>query len=353
MNFITSVMEICEEICKEIQRTNPGSTAKLSRSSDNSLRLFVAYKAAIYGFKQACRPLVMLDCKKMEGKCQGVWLFAMAIDAKDDVFPVSYAFVESKNLGSWTWFCVELAQVLECIPKLTFKSDRREGILEVDSGIFPYASHGYSQMELIGEVWEKSNCQDQDLDQLFKNAVYAGGRSQLDACMHEIHDKYKEASREVSITGVLVKLHDYMIEIFDKRFNESSNWNTTFVPRVEEAISDGEKSKYYCVSGGAAEFEVRYANKANAHPKKVDLERRTCSCLAWKKCGYPCEHAIAAIEYSGCDYVDVHHRVDKYRETYSEVIHPLHLDNKSQNKGKKRKHVDSEVVSLTDWLQSG
>ncbi|XP_058103546.1 uncharacterized protein LOC131247121 [Magnolia sinica] len=92
-NLITTLMEICEEI----QRTNPGSTAKLCRSSDNSLRLFVAYKAAIHGFKQACRPVLRLDYLKIEGKCRGVWLFAMAIDAEDVGFPVSYAFVESRT----------------------------------------------------------------------------------------------------------------------------------------------------------------------------------------------------------------------------------------------------------------
>ncbi|XP_058089224.1 uncharacterized protein LOC131236102 [Magnolia sinica] len=384
-NLITTLMEICEEI----QRTNQGSTAKLSRLSDNSLRLFVAYKASIHGFKQACRPVIRFDCMKMEGKWRGVWLFAMAFDAEDDWFPISYAFVESKNVRNWKWFCDELAQVLKCIPKLTFISDRQEGILEVVSGIFPYASHRYSQWQLLKEILEKFECW--NLYWLFKSAVYAGGHSEFDACMHEIHDKYKEAWNivkdinpkhwatshfeeklyfdeeyyhldwcdwwfgaiewhDLPITGLLVKLHDYMIDIFNEKSKESLTCNTTFVPGFEEVISKEEMfSENYCVSGGAAEFEVRDVNNANADPKKVDLEQRTCSCLEWQRRGHPCGHAIAAIKYSRCnihDYVDVHFKVDKYRETYSEVIHPLHLANTSLSKGKKRKYVDFEERCL-------
>ncbi|XP_058101457.1 uncharacterized protein LOC131245782 [Magnolia sinica] len=315
----------------------------------------------------------------------------MAIDAKDDVFPVSYAFVESKNVGNWKWFCDELAQVLECILKLTFMSEREEGILDVVSDIFPYASHRYSQESLVGEICLKFNCG--DLNKLFKSAVYVGGHSEFDACMCEIHDKYKKAWnivndinpehwatshfeeklyfeegcyfdvvgewwdklegwRKVPINRVLVNLLDYMIEIFNERLNESSSWDTQFVPRVEQIICVGKiTSENYCASGGAAEFEVHDVNNANADPNKVDLKWQTCSCLIWQRCGYPCEHVIAAIEYSGrnvYNYFDVYFMVAKYSEIYSEVINPLHLAKKSLSKGNKKKYVESEEVSLTD-----
>ncbi|XP_058101470.1 uncharacterized protein LOC131245789 [Magnolia sinica] len=346
-------------LCKEIESTNPGSTAKCSRSSGKSLRLFVAYKAAICGLKQACRPLVMLECIKIEGRHTGAWLLAMAIDAEDDEFPVSCAFVESKNVGNWKWFCGELAQVLGYIPKLTFTLDRQEGILEVVSGIFPYACHRYSQGRLVEEILQTFNCS--DLEELFTRATYATDRSEFNACMRKIHDKYKDAWnivkdinpkhwatshfeeklyvwedffiyrmcswrdkleswRDLDITSALENLHLYMIEIFNGRFKKSLNWETTLVPRAEKVISAGEMcSGCYYVSGSAEKFDVLYEDGANA--EKVDLERQTCSCYWWKICGYPCIHAIQAIRYSGgnvYDYFDVHYNVSKYHKTYSE-----------------------------------
>ncbi|XP_058103300.1 uncharacterized protein LOC131246865 [Magnolia sinica] len=88
---------IVQALCKKIEMTNPGSTAKLDRSLDNSLRLFVAYKAAIHGFKQACRPIVFLECAEIEGKHRGTRLFAFAMDAEHNRFPISCAFVESEK----------------------------------------------------------------------------------------------------------------------------------------------------------------------------------------------------------------------------------------------------------------
>ncbi|XP_058102691.1 uncharacterized protein LOC131246501 isoform X2 [Magnolia sinica] len=120
-------------LCKDIEKTNPGSTTKLSRSSDNSLRLFIAYKAAICGFKKACRPVVRLERMKIEGEYPGEWFFARAIDATCIDFPLSYAFVELESIESWKWFCGELIQVLGSISGLTFISDRQEGILEETS----------------------------------------------------------------------------------------------------------------------------------------------------------------------------------------------------------------------------
>ncbi|XP_058103268.1 uncharacterized protein LOC131246845 [Magnolia sinica] len=381
-------------LCEEIQTTNPGSTANLSRSSDNSLRLFVAYEAAIRGFKQACRPVVMLGFRKMEGKCRGVWLYAMAIDAEEYWFPVSCAFVESKNVSSWKWFCDELAQVLGFIPKLTFISNRQEGILEVVSGIFPHACHRYYQKELVEEIQQKFR--HWDLVRLFENAVDTGVCYEFDASMREIHDKYKEAGifvkdinpkhwatshfeeklyvaedvylefigkwrdkleewRDLPITSVLENLHLYMIEIFDERFKKSSDWETILVPRVEALISILEMPKgNYSVSYGAADFEVLDKDDADANSLKVDLERQTCSCRLWQMKGYPCPHAIAAIRYNRrnvYDYVDVHYTVAKYRHTYSEHIDPLHLPNTSLSLSKKRKQVELNEVSLTDQLQ--
>lgn len=58
----------------------------------------------------------------------------------------------------------------------------------------------------------------------------------------------------------------------------------------------------------------------------VNLVRRTCSCGLYQLRGYPCVHAIAAIEVRRNDwhnYVDDWYSKDKYLETYTHMISPV------------------------------
>ncbi|XP_058101216.1 uncharacterized protein LOC131245642 [Magnolia sinica] len=275
-------------LCKDIEMTNPGSMTKLSRSSDNSLRLFIACKAAICCFKKACQPVVRLDRMKMKGEYLGEWILASAIDATCDDFLVSYAFVESENIESWKWFCGELTQVLESISGLTFILDRQEGILEDVNDFFPHAYHGYHLKGLFDEIRQKFEC-DELLD-LFRSATFALFHSEFDDCMHQIQSKYKEAwnfvkdinpkqwatshfqgkfnvyynffpessgyqfvsSGYLPITSMLLDLHDYVTIAFNGSLEVSSEWKTIFVPCVQDVISRVEEdSERYSVSGSA------------------------------------------------------------------------------------------------------
>ncbi|XP_058101207.1 uncharacterized protein LOC131245633 [Magnolia sinica] len=359
-------------LCKDIEMTNPGSMAKLSRSSDNSLRLFIAYKAAVCGFKKACRPVVRLEHMKKGGEYPGEWFFASAIDATCVDFPVSYAFVESESIESWKWFCGELTQVLESISGLTFISDRQEGILEDVRDFFPYACHRYRLKGLFDEIRQKFEC-DELLD-LFRSATYAPFHSEFDDCMRQIQGKYKEAWNFVKdinpkhwatshfegkfnvycdylpfhmlymvvcwgnwpITLSLLRLHGDITRAFSCRFEESSECTTIFVSCVQDVISSVEKdSERYFVSGSATEFEVVVKGEGAF---KVDIQRGACPCLFSQRHAYPCEHVIAAILYSGCNVYEFldYFTVAKYRETYSEVIHPLTFKPELM---KKRKYV--------------
>lgn len=59
--------------CEQIRKTNPGSVATVVATGQENFfqRLFVSYRASIYGFINACRPLLELDKAQLKGKYLG------------------------------------------------------------------------------------------------------------------------------------------------------------------------------------------------------------------------------------------------------------------------------------------
>lgn len=92
--------------CDEIERTNPGSLANLGFSLDGSFGVFIAYHAAICGFRRACRPIIMLKDRRFEGEFPHIWIFASSLDPNNEEFLLAYAITESLTKETWTWFCV-------------------------------------------------------------------------------------------------------------------------------------------------------------------------------------------------------------------------------------------------------
>ena len=58
----------------------------------------------------------------------------------------------------------------------------------------------------------------------------------------------------------------------------------------------------------------------------VDVARRTCSCFKWQINGFPCDHAVIAIQksrYNLNDCVEHYFHVETYRAAYSGAIFPI------------------------------
>ncbi|KAE8702324.1 sterol 3-beta-glucosyltransferase UGT80A2-like isoform X1 [Hibiscus syriacus] len=93
--------------------------------------LFISYRASIYGFITACRPLLELDKAELKGKYLGALLCAAAVDADDALFPLAIAIVDVESDENWMWFMSELRKLLgvntENIPRL---SERQRGIVD-------------------------------------------------------------------------------------------------------------------------------------------------------------------------------------------------------------------------------
>ena len=70
-------------------------------------RVFFSFAVCIEAFRH-CRPVICVDGTFLTGKYRGQILTAIGQDGNNQVVPLAFAFVESENIDSWTWFFRQL-----------------------------------------------------------------------------------------------------------------------------------------------------------------------------------------------------------------------------------------------------
>ena len=92
-------------------------------------RLFFSFGVCIEAFSH-CRPVICVDGTFLTGKYKGQILTAIGQDGQNQVVPIAFAFVESENIESWTWFFRQLKiAVVKDKPNVCILHDRHAGIL--------------------------------------------------------------------------------------------------------------------------------------------------------------------------------------------------------------------------------
>ncbi|KAI4310869.1 hypothetical protein MLD38_035816 [Melastoma candidum] len=321
-------------------------------------RLFVSFRASIYGFINVCRPLLEIDRVDLKGKYLGSLFCAAAVDADDSLFPLAAAVVDSETDENWMWFMSELRKLLgvntENMPRLTILSKRHRGLVEAVETHFPSSFHGFclryvsenfrdtfkntklvyaltvAEFESkISEMVEIS----QDVipwfqsfpPQLWAVAYFEGVRyghftlgitEQLYSWAHECH--------ELPIVQMMEHIRQQLVSWFDQRRNVGMRWASVLVPsaekRVLEAVADAHC--YQVLRANEVEFEIVSTERTNI----VDIRTCVCSCRRWQIYGVPCAHAAAALISCGHNvqlFAEPCFTVTSYRETYSQAINPI------------------------------
>ncbi|KAI3874095.1 hypothetical protein MKW98_013756 [Papaver atlanticum] len=352
--------------CEQVKKTNPGSIAAVFSGHENHFqRLFVSYRASIYGFIKACRPLLELDRTHLKGKFLGSLLCAAAVDADDTLFPLAFAIVDSESDENWMWFLSELRKLLgvntESMPRLTILSDRQRGILEAVETHFPSAFHGFC-LRHVSENF-RDEFKNTKLVNIFWSAVYALTAVEFESKISEMVEisqdvmqwfhrfpprlwavAYFEGVRYGHFTlGVTELLYNWALEghelpivqmmehirhqltsWYRDRRNMGMSWNSILVPsaekRIAEAIADSRC--YQVLRANEIEFEIVSTERTNI----VDIRSRVCSCRRWQIYGLPCAHAAAALISCGHNahlFAERCFTVASYLETYSEIINSI------------------------------
>ncbi|KAI5335723.1 hypothetical protein L3X38_025857 [Prunus dulcis] len=110
------------------------------------------------------------------------------------------------------------------------------------------------------------------------------------------------------------------------RRDKMLKWNRPICPRIFKKVEGNKAKAGACVAmwSGGGKFQVSVGGHAQYI---VDLELRTCPCSARDLQGWPCVHAIAAINYKGglnvMDFVDDCYLTTTYLKIYDNLILPM------------------------------
>ena len=355
------------QYCDQIRRTNPGSIALVyANPMDSSFhRLFVSFQASIYGFLNACRPLIGLDRTLLKSKYLGTLLYATGFDGDGALFPLAFGVVDEENDDNWMWFLSELHNLLEIntenMPRLTILSDRQKVIVEGVEANFPTAFHGFCMRHLSDSFRKEFN--NAHLVSLLWEAAQVLTVIEFEAKVFEIEEisqeaaywirripprlwatSYFEGTRFGHLTANVVEsLNSWILEAsglpiiqmmecirrqlmtwFNERRETSMQWTSILVPSSERRVSEAlERARAYQVlRANEAEFEVISHEGTNI----VDIRNRCCLCRGWQLHGLPCAHAVAALlscRQNVHRYTESCFTVATYRKAYSQTIHPI------------------------------
>ncbi|XP_057439600.1 uncharacterized protein LOC130731350 [Lotus japonicus] len=353
--------------CEQIRKTNPGSIASVVAAGQENCfqRLFISYRASIYGFINACRPLLELDKADLKGKYLGTLLCAAAVDADDALFPLAIAVVDTESDENWMWFMSELRKLLgvntDNMPRLTILSERQRGMVEAVETHFPSASHGFC-LRYVSENF-RDTFKNTKLVNIFWNAVYALTAAEFESKISEMieisqdvipwfqhfppylwavayFDGVRYGHFTLGVTELLynwalechelpvVQMMEYIRQQMTSWFNERQDmgmrWTSILVPsaekRILEAIADAHC--YQVLRANEVEFEIVSTERTNI----VDIRSRECSCRRWQLYGLPCAHAAAALISCGHNahmFAEPCFTVQSYRMAYSQIIIPI------------------------------
>jgi hypothetical protein len=353
--------------CHQIGRTNPGSIAVVyGNYVDRSFeRLFVSFKASIYGFLNACCPLIALDEMLLKGKYHGTLLLATGFDGEGAVFPLAFAVVDDESKVEWMWFLSELHNLLEAnivnMPKLTILSDRQKSIIDGIEIHFPSAFHGLCVHHLIDNfskefnntimanlLWEAAFALTaiefeqkitliEELSEdaahwirridphLWASAYFEGKRlGHLTADIVESLGSLILEASGLPIIQMMECIRRQLMMWFNERRENSSQWTSILVPPAERQVSVAieHAHTHQVLKVDDAEFEVISAEGSHI----VNICSRNCSCRRWQLCGLPCAHAVAALlscRQNVSRFAESCFTVANYRKAYSQTIHPI------------------------------
>ncbi|CAN6361671.1 unnamed protein product [Urochloa humidicola] len=356
------------EYCKQVERANPGSIARVYGNPDDNCfrRLFISFNASIFGFVNACRPLIGLDRVLLKNKYLGTLFLATGFDGDGALFPLAFGVVDEETDENWVWFLSELHELLEKntenMPRLTILSDRRKGIIDGVEFNFPTAFHGYcmrhvsetfkkefSNPQLVNLLWEAAHAltviefetklleiEDTSPEavvwirhlppRLWATAYFEGTRyGHLTANITESLNSWILDASSLPIIQMMECIRRQLMTWFNERREASMQWATILVPTAERRVQEAiERARGYQVArANEAEFEVISAHEGT---NIVDIRNRCCLCRGWQLYGVPCAHGVAALlscRQNVHRYTESCFTVATYRKTYSQTIHPI------------------------------
>ncbi|KAL2505685.1 Uncharacterized protein Adt_21306 [Abeliophyllum distichum] len=128
---------------ENVLRTNPRSSVIIGIHDQIFHGINICFVACNKDFVRGCRKLIGLDGCHLRGKYGGQLLTAVALDANDCIYLVTYAVVEKENTSSWRWFITHLGKDVDIHndEDWTFMIDRQKSLQNVLDELFLSVEH--------------------------------------------------------------------------------------------------------------------------------------------------------------------------------------------------------------------
>ncbi|KAK4386170.1 hypothetical protein Sango_2487600 [Sesamum angolense] len=297
------------DYCHTVVKHNPASSLimKLNKEVNPPVlqRMYFCLKGMRDGFIEGCRPLIGLDGCFLKGLFKGQLLAAIGRDPNDNIYPIAVAYVEVEKYDSWEWFLNLLLRDIGSHNERgwAFISDRQKGLLEAIAELAPGAEHRFCLRHMYNNF--KGKFKGQKLKKMFWKAASTYNVNQHLKTMAEIQNMYPKRVGEQTP-------YEWLAEI------PPVHWARCFFP-----------TKTRC------DVLVNNMNESFNHIIMEARELPIIDMFEWirKKfmtriqlVGYPCCHAIAAIDYHRLkmeDFIDECFKKEVYLKVYSHMIHPV------------------------------
>jgi hypothetical protein len=349
--------------CHNMGTTNPGTAFFIETGGDNCFKyFFMALGQCIRGFRNAMRPVILVDGTTLKAKYQGKLIIATCQDANIQIYPIAFGIVDSENDLSMRWFFSKLREVIGEVEDLAFVTDRGQSIINGIAEVFPEAHHGYCMYHIQGNL--KTRYRGTGIVSLFRRAAEAYSAEECNKFMLEIGSKSLPAleyltkmgiehwarsyfpgrrynmmtsnnaeslnalfkkDRELPILAMIENIRNKLQQWFHDRRAASESCTSVLAPAQEEKLFKAAEVARKLNVEALDEFRFSVQCARNT-AYMVDLTDNTCTCTRFQLESFPCEHAVAVAMYRGFaarTLCSLYYTTESWRTAYAETIFPL------------------------------
>ncbi|KAL5561311.1 hypothetical protein UlMin_031058 [Ulmus minor] len=294
----------------------------------------MAIGVAISGFT-FMRKVIGLDDTFLKSTCKGTFLVATCQDGNYNCYHIAWGVVDSERDESWSWFLLQLKDVIGELDGLVFISDRHPSIQKGVATVFPQVTYGACYWHVGQNL--KNRFKSKDANTIFNQAAEAYKLSEFSAKFAKLKRRFPHAhdylsnqvgvekwtramflgkrynimttnivealnstlkrAREYPLLLLLDAIVEKMVVWFNERREKAQNLTSPLTPKCERRLHHiwAEAGMLAPTQINANEWVVQ-GRDFNA---VVDLQQMTCTCKKFDLEKLPCEHALKAAREIG------------------------------------------------------
>ncbi|XP_024007941.1 uncharacterized protein LOC112083950 [Eutrema salsugineum] len=353
----------------ELRHSNEDSnvvveTLTNEKGEDEFNRFYVCFENLRKTWKNTCRPLIGVDGCFVKHKIKGQLLAALGRDADNSIYPIAWCVVQVENTENWLWFVRMLKHDLELNDGDGFIMvfDRQKGLIAAVQMELPKIEHRMCVRHIYGNL-KKNHASKKDMKKYIWNLAWSYNEAEynwrLDQLLNYDVGVYNDVMKMNPRTWCRFnyKMGNYCEDVENnstESFNssiEKERWKP-FVPMLETirrlamARIAKRSAKSHDHNGICTPYVTKFLVKEYKEAKlcivtrstngdykarlggcnyRVNLEKRSCTCLKFQICGIPCEHAYGVILSKKLvpeDFVCHWFRTAMWRRNYTDGLVP-------------------------------